>query len=309
MFRNLAAAPSIDRLSRRSAIGRLAGASAAVAIAAAGLEMSRGTTQASSSPVQSSVATTEEGTIMTDATPTAAAPLTVVLVHGAFADGSSWSGVIERLQAQGVAVIAPANPLRGISHDSAYTTSFMNQIPGPVLAVGHSYGGAVISNAATNAKNVVGLVFVAAFAPEEGEVLGNVTATSKDAILGPALVPLQYPTGQGDETAVEFMVDPAQVHAVFAGDLPAAAAAVVGATQRPVARLAFSEPNGPPAWKTLPSWAVVATADKAAGTDLVRSMAERAGAQITEVDGAHAIMVSQPQAVTDVIQQAIAAVS
>ena len=246
---------------------------------------------------------------MTDATPTAAAPLTVVLVHGAFADGSSWSGVIERLQAQGINVIAPANPLRGISHDSAYTASRINQIPGPVLLVGHSYGGAVISNAATNAKNVVGLVFVAAFAPDEGEVLGQVTATSKDAILGPALMPLQYPTGQGDETAVELMVDPAKVHEVFAADLPAAAAVVVGATQRPVAQLAFSEPNGKPAWKTLPSWAVVATADKAAGTDLTRSMAERAGAQITEVDGSHVIMISQPQAVTDVILSAVQAVS
>jgi pimeloyl-ACP methyl ester carboxylesterase len=249
---------------------------------------------------------------MTDATPAATpggVPLTVVLVHGAFADGSSWSGVIERLQAAGVPVIAPANPLRGITHDSAYTASFVNQIPGPVLLVGHSYGGAVISNAASNAKNVVGLVFVAAFAPDEGEVLGDVTATSKDAILGPSLVPLQYPTGQGDTTAVEFMVDPAKVHEVFAGDLPADAAAVVGATQRPVAQLAFSGPNGPPAWKKLPSWAVVATADKAAGTDLVRSMAERAKATITEVEGAHAIMVSQPQAVTDVIMQAIDAVS
>jgi pimeloyl-ACP methyl ester carboxylesterase len=280
-------------LSRRSALGRLAGASAAIA----------------ASSVVSSLTTTQKGFAMTDATPTAAAPLTVVLVHGAFADGSSWSGVIERLQAQGIAVVAPANPLRGITADSAYTASFLNQIPGPVLAVGHSYGGAVISNAATNAQNVVGLVFVAAFAPDEGEILGQVTATSKDAILGPALVPLQYPTDQGDETAVELMVDPAKVHEVFAGDLPEAAAAVVGATQRPVAQLAFSEPNGKPAWKTLPSWAVVATADKAAGTDLVRSMAERAGAQITEVDGAHAIMVSQPQAVTDVILAAIAAVS
>ena len=246
---------------------------------------------------------------MTDATPTAAAPLTVVLVHGAFIDGSSWSGVIERLQAQEVAVVAPANPLRGITADSAYTASRISQIPGPVLLVGHSYGGAVISNAATNAKNVVGLVFVAAFAPDEGEVLGQVTATSKDAILGPALMPLLYPTGHGDETAVEFMVDPAKVHEVFAGDLPAAAAAVVGATQRPVAELGFSEPNGVPAWKTLPSWAVVATGDKAAGTDLTRSMAERAGATITEVDGSHVIMLSQPQAITDVILEAIAALS
>jgi pimeloyl-ACP methyl ester carboxylesterase len=296
-----------DRLSRRSAIGQLAGASAAIAVA--GLGVSRDAAQATTSPVGSSVTTTQEESQVADATPTAAAPLTVVLVHGAFADGSSWSGVIERLQAQGVAVIAPANPLRGISHDSAYTASFINQIPGPVLAVGHSYGGAVISNAATNAKNVVGLVFVAAFAPDEGEVLGQVAATSKDAILGPALMPLQYPTGQGDETAVELMVDPAKVHEVFAGDLPAAAAAVVGATQRPVAELGFSEPNGKPAWKTLPSWAVVATGDKAAGTDLTRSMAERAKATITEVDGAHAIMVSQPQAVTDVIMSAVNAVS
>jgi pimeloyl-ACP methyl ester carboxylesterase len=249
---------------------------------------------------------------MTDATPAAspaAAPITVVLVHGAFADGSSWTGVIERLQAAGVNVIAPANPLRGITADSAYTASRINQIPGPVLLVGHSYGGAVITNAATNAKNVVGLVYVAAFAPDEGEVLGQVTSTSKDAILGPALMPLQYPTGQGNETAVEFMVDPAKVHEVFAGDLPVEAAAVVGATQRPIAQLAFTEANGKPAWKTLPSWAVVATGDKAAGTDLTRSMAERAGAKITELDGSHVIMISQPQAVTDVIMTAVKAVS
>ena len=108
---------------------------------------------------------------------TSTSPLTVVLVHGAFADSSSWAGVIERLQAKGVQVVAAANPLRGISHDSAYVASVFAQIPGPVLAVGHSYGGAVISNAATGAPNVVGLVFVAAFAPDEGEKLGDVTAT------------------------------------------------------------------------------------------------------------------------------------
>ena len=111
------------------------------------------------------------------------APLTVVLVHGAFADASSWNGVIERLQAAGIQVTAPANPLRGISTDSAYIASFLNQIPGPVLAVGHSYGGAVISNAATDTANVVGLVFVAAFAPDEGERLGDVESGSKDSVL------------------------------------------------------------------------------------------------------------------------------
>src|SRR5215216_7905089 len=185
------------------------------------------------------------------ATPIAAtAPLTVVLVHGAFADASSWSGVIERLQAAGIQVTAPANPLRGITHDSAYIASFIEQISGPVLAVGHSYGGAVISNAAAYAPNVVGLVFVAAFAPEEGERLGEVEATSGDSVLMSALVPLHYPNGDGAEPAVELAIDPEKFHDAFAADLPAEQAAVMAATQRPAAESAFSEPSGPPAWKS-----------------------------------------------------------
>ena len=235
-------------------------------------------------------------------------PLTVVLVHGAFADASSWNGVVERLQAAGMEVAAPPNPLRGIAHDSAYIESFFEQVPGPVLAVGHSYGGAVISNAAADADNVVGLVFVAAFAPEEGERLGDVEATSRDSVLGTAQVALQYPTGDGAETATEFAIDPAKFHDAFAADLPLEQTAVMAATQRPVAEPAFSEPSGPPAWKSLPTWAVVATGDKAAGADVIRSMAERAGATITEAEGSHVIMVSQPQAVTDVILEAVAAV-
>jgi pimeloyl-ACP methyl ester carboxylesterase len=233
-----------------------------------------------------------------------AAP-TVVLVHGAFADASSWNGVIERLQAKGVQVKAPANPLRGISADSAYVAGVLEETPGPIVVVGHSYGGAVIANAATRAKNVAGLVFVAAFAPAKGERLGEATPTSKDAVLGTALVPRHYPDGNGGE-AVEFGIDPAKFHDVFAADLSVEEAAVMAATQRPIAEPAFSEPSAEPAWKEVPSWAVVATQDKAAGTDLVRSMAERAGATITEVDGSHVIMVSQPQAVTDVILEAVA---
>jgi pimeloyl-ACP methyl ester carboxylesterase len=233
-------------------------------------------------------------------------PLTVVLVHGAFADSSSWAGVIERLQGKGVQVVAAANPLRGISADSAYVASVFAQIPGPVLAVGHSYGGAVISNAATGANNVVGLVFVAAFAPDEGERLGEVEANSKDSVLNPALVPHQYPTGTG--TATEFSIDPAKVGEAFASDVSDAQAALIAIVQRPISELAFGEPSGPPAWKTLPSWAVVATKDRAAGTDVVRAHAERAGATITEVTGSHVIMVSQPQIVTDVIESAIAKV-
>jgi pimeloyl-ACP methyl ester carboxylesterase len=237
---------------------------------------------------------------MSDTTPT------VVLVHGAFADASSWSGVIERLQAKGVPVTAPANPLRGIAADSAYLAAVLGQIEGPVLAVGHSYGGAVITNAATDADNVVGLVYVAAFAPDEGETLGAAEAGSKDSVLNSALVPRQYPTANGG-SATEFYIDPAKARDAFAGDLSDQQTALIAATQRPVAESAFSEPNGPPAWKHLPSWAVVATGDRAAGTDVVRSMAERAGATITEIEGSHVIMVSQPQAVADVILQAVAA--
>jgi pimeloyl-ACP methyl ester carboxylesterase len=233
--------------------------------------------------------------------------LTVVLVHGAFADSSSWAGVIERLRSSGVPVIAAANPLRGISTDSAYVTSVFDQVPGPVLAVAHSYGGAVISNAATGARNVVGLVFVAAFAPDEGEKLGDVTASSKDSVLGTALVPRQYPTEGG--TGTEFLIDPAKARDAFAADLTDAEAALIGTIQRPVADLAFGEPSGVPAWKTLPSWAVVATNDRAAGTDVVRAHAQRAGATVTELDGSHVIMISQPQAVTEVIQAALAKLS
>ena len=232
---------------------------------------------------------------------------TVVLVHGAFADASSWSGVITRLRSKGVPVTAPPNPLRGITADTAYIAAVLAQMDGPVLAVGHSYGGAVITNAATEATNVLGLVYVAAFAPEEGETLGAASAESKDSVLNSALVPRTYPTASGD-SATEFYIDPAKAREAFAGDLSDEQAALIAAIQRPISELAFSEQNGRPAWKDRPSWAVVATGDKAAGTDVVRSMAERAGATITEVEGSHVIMVSQPQAVTDVIVQAVAAV-
>jgi pimeloyl-ACP methyl ester carboxylesterase len=245
---------------------------------------------------------------MTDASP-ANGPVTVVLVHGAFADGSSWSGVIPRLQAAGIAVRAVVNPLRGIGTDSAYVASVFSQIPGPVLAVGHSYGGAIITNAAANAGNVVGLVYVAAFAPDEGETLGAIEGDSTDSVLNAAIRPSNYPIGTGPETAVELSIDPASFHDAFASDLPDKDAAVLCAAQRPVAAGAFDEPTGPPAWKKLPSWAVVATGDKAAGADVVRSMAQRAKATITEVEGSHVIMISQPQVVADTIMKALQTVA
>ncbi len=245
---------------------------------------------------------------MSQITQTADAP-TVLLVHGAFADSSSWREVIERLQGAGVKVIAAANPLRGITNDSAYVASLIDQTPGTVIAVGHSYGGAVITNAATQAHNVVGLVYVAGYAPAAGERLSDVGAASSDSVLGTTLIPIHHPSMNGGESLLEFVVDPARFHDAFAGDLPAEDAAVLAVTQRPAAEAAFSEPNGEPAWERLPSWAIVSSSDRAAGADITRSMAKRAGATITEIDGSHAIMISQPQVVTDVILSAVDALT
>jgi pimeloyl-ACP methyl ester carboxylesterase len=230
---------------------------------------------------------------------------TVVLVHGAFADSAGWNGVVERLHRAHVPVQAVSNPLRGIAADTAYVASALAQIDGPILAVGHSYGGAIITNAAAKVDNVVGLVYVAAFAPDQGEVLAEISADSKDSVLNTALVELRYPTGNGDETEVEYAINAEKFHDAFASDVPPEESAVMAATQRPVSSLGFSERNGTPAWKTLPSWALVATGDKAAGSDVVRSMAERAGAHIVEANGSHVIMISQPQAVVDLIEEAL----
>jgi pimeloyl-ACP methyl ester carboxylesterase len=242
---------------------------------------------------------------MADTTRSADRP-TIVLVHGAFADGSSWDGVIERLQRQGYATLAPAVGLRGVTADSDYVASVVSQIDGPVLLVGHSYGGAIITN--VHAPNVVGLVFVAAFAPDADERLGDVTPESKDSVLMTALVQKGYSTAEG-EKGIEFGIDPAKFRDAFAADLPEERTEVMAATQRPVAAAGFSDASRSPAWKSLPSWAVVATKDKAAGADLVRTMARRAGADITEVDSSHVVMISQPQAVTDVVARAAESVA
>ncbi|WP_200216653.1 alpha/beta hydrolase [Micromonospora coerulea] len=232
--------------------------------------------------------------------------VTVALVHGAFADSSGWSGVVERLQAADITATCIPNPLRGVTEDAAYVASALKQLSGPVLAVGHSYGGAVITNAVPQVDNVVGLVYVAAFAPDEGESLMTIEGGSKDSVLNSALVARTYPTAKGTEQ--EFMIDPAKFHEAFAADVSPKDAAVMAATQRPISALAFAEKSGPPAWKNLPAWSVVPTGDKAAGSDVVRSMAQRAKATITEEEGSHVIMVSKPQVVADVIMKALASV-
>ena len=247
---------------------------------------------------------------MTDATPTAASgPLTVVLVHGAFADASNWAGVIPILQAAEVAVLAPANPLRGINHDAAYIASVAGQIPGPVLLVAHSYGGAVITNAGSRADNVRGLVYVGAFIPDEGETLQNLADQSTDSKVLPALRPMQYPTTPGSAPDAEFTIDAAMFHDIFCADLPAAQAAILAVSQRPLAGVSFGEPTQDPAWKTLPTWAIISPSDFVIGPSGERFMAERSGATITEIEASHAMMISQPQAVADVILTAVTAVS
>jgi pimeloyl-ACP methyl ester carboxylesterase len=310
MHRAASAASPEGRLSRRSAVGRLAGAGAVAVTAGMHLGRSTGPAQAAAPHPQPSVATTQEGTFMTDATPTAAGgPLTVVLVHGAFADASNWAGVIPTLQAAGIAVLAPANPLRGINHDAAYIASVASQIPGPVLLVGHSYGGAVITNAGSRAENVRGLVYVGAFIPDEGETLQNLADQATDSKVLPALRPMPYPTPSGSAPDAEFTIDPAQFHEIFCADLPAEQAAILAVSQRPLAGVSFGEPTQNPAWKSLPLWAVISPSDFVIGPSGERFMAERAGATITEVEASHAMMISQPQAVADVILTAVAAVS
>src|SRR5215207_95062 len=304
---------SVDRMtrslrhgvSRRSVLTRFAGAGALATLAA-----TRGMTPAFALSAPASVGSTSEGEVlMVQATPTAEATPTVVLVHGAFADAGSWAGVVKALQAAGVTVQAPANPLRSLSGDAAYLASVANQIPGPVLLAGHSYGGAVLSTAAPQAQNVVGLVYVAAFIPDEGETIQGLAEHATDSLLGPALRPAQLPVGEGEEPGVEFYVDPAQFHQVMAADLPEEDAAVLAASQRPAGATSFGEPIGTVGWKSLPSWAAVSPNDLAVGPAGERLMAERSGAEIVEIDGSHVFMISQSQAVADLILQAVAAVS
>ena len=234
---------------------------------------------------------------------------TVVLVHGAFADGSSWSPVVERLRAQGVDALAVANPLRGLALDGDYVAGVVNQIDGPVVLVGHSYGGPVITHAGSKAANVKALVFVAAFGVDRGDsALGSVEGFPP-VELGTSLVPRQYPLGDGTDT--EFFIDQEKFAGVFAADLPAEVTATLAVSQRPIAQGALGEPLGvEPAWRTLPSWFAVATADHAIDPDSQRAAAKRLSATTVELEGgSHAIAVSRPDEVTALIVEAVRSVA
>jgi len=229
---------------------------------------------------------------------------TVVLVHGAFADASSWNGVVPLLQAKGVTVTAPPNPLRGIGHDAAYIAGVLAETPGPLLVVGHSYGGAVITNAAVGNPNVKSLVYVAAFAPDKGESVGSLIAMPVTHPIA-ALPLVSYPVVSANGTTdTDFIIDPAQFPQVFAGDVNPALAADMAATQRPAASGAVSEVTTQAAWHTIPSWYLVAKQDHAIAPDLERFMAARAHAHTVESDGSHSVMVSHPDTVAQLIETA-----
>ncbi|MFF4685028.1 alpha/beta fold hydrolase [Streptomyces sp. NPDC001307] len=239
---------------------------------------------------------------MTTSTPT------VVLVHGAFADAASWSGVIAELQSHGIAVIAPPNPLRGLASDAAYIASVASQIDGPVVLVGHSYGGALITVAGT-ADNVVGLVYVAAYVLDEGESLGELQGRFPLSPLGSNLKQWTYPVADGDP-AVEVTIAEEAFPWVFAGDVPAEVTKVFAVAQRPLAAAAFEETASAAAWRTKPSWALVAGADEAINPEVERFGAKRAGATVVEIEGAsHAVAVSRPMDVADLIREAVRATS
>ncbi len=224
---------------------------------------------------------------------------TIVLVHGAFADAAGWNGVIERLERHGYEVIAPANPLRDLHTDAEYIGSVVASIPGPVVLVGHSYGGAVISNAAVGHPNVKSLVYIAGFAPEQGESTFELTGRFPGSLLPPNILPRQIPGGGTDA-----YINPAKFHEVFAADLPDRTARLMAATQRPITLAAGDGKSGEPAWKTVPSWYMVASDDKAIPAEAERFMAKRANAHTVEVKSSHVAMISHPDEVEALIRAA-----
>ena len=226
---------------------------------------------------------------------------TIVLVHGAFADSSSWAAVIDRLTADGYPVIAAANQLRSVPDDAASVAALLQTIEGPVVLVGHSYGGVVISNAAQGNPEVKGLVYVSAFAPETGESAFQLTGQFAGSALGASVIPAPL----GSENA-DLYIAADKFRAIFAADLPEAETARMAATQRPVTQAALTGASGAPAWKTLPSWFVYGDADQAIPAAALAFMAERAQPKDTVVvaGASHALLVSQPDAVVAVIEKA-----
>jgi pimeloyl-ACP methyl ester carboxylesterase len=235
---------------------------------------------------------------------TPAAKPTIVLVHGAFADASGWNDVVTKLSRDGYTVIAAANPLRDLKSDAQSVSALVKSINGPVVLVGHSYGGEVITEAASGQSNVTALVYVAAFLPEAGESAKSLSAKFPGASLGEALSTVTLPDGDED-----LYIQPAKFHAQFAADVPAAKAALMAASQRPITGRALSDMATAPTWKHLPSYVIYGTADRNVPAQVEAFMAARAQARKTVVveGGSHALLVSQPAKVAALIEDAASA--
>jgi pimeloyl-ACP methyl ester carboxylesterase len=233
---------------------------------------------------------------------------TIVLVHGGWADSSGWNKEITRLQERGYSVVARANPLRGLAFDADYVRSVLKTIDGPIVLVGHSYGGAVISNAAVGVSNVKALVYIAGFAPDKGESLVQLVTKNPGTGIGKAtLTPRPYPLPGGGQ-GTDLYLTQAGFETAFAGDLPKRLADQMWAEQRPFSQEAFESTSGEPAWKTIPSWYLVATQDHAIPPATQRFMAHRANATTVEVKSSHVPMISRPAATTRLILTAANAV-
>ena len=231
---------------------------------------------------------------------------TVVLVHGAFADSSSWNGVIEELTRDGYPVIAAANPLRGLHSDAEYVGSVLDSVSGPVVLAGHSYGGPVMSEAAVGHSNVKALVYIASFILEPGESASQMAGKFPGAQLGPALNTVPFPLPHGG-TGNDLYIKQDEFRRVFAADVAPEITGLMAATQRPITEAALNEPATEAAWKTIPSWNMVTTEDLAIPAESMRFMGERANSQTVEIEASHAVTVSHPEAVADLIGEAAGA--
>ena len=290
-----------------SRIARLARPRTVIGAAAVGLAAAVAAVSLQASSAQAAPAAGTAGT--------AAAKPVIVLEHGAWADASSWDGVISRLTRAGYTVYAPPSPLRGVSSDAAYLRDFLTQNPAlagrQVVLVGHSYGGAVITNAAVGDPAVKALVYVDAFIPVKGQsvagLLGTVPGSCIGGNLATTFLPVAYPGAPSG--SADLYLQPQEFPGCFASGLPASEAAALAATQRPLAQAAVTEASGKPAWKTVPSWAVVGTSDKVIPPAELLAMAKHAGAHVTKVNAGHLSLISAPGAVATVVMRAAAAIS
>ncbi|MFI6242291.1 alpha/beta fold hydrolase [Micromonospora sp. NPDC050795] len=228
---------------------------------------------------------------------------TIVLIHGAFAGSSSWNGVIANLKHRGYPVIAVANPLRGVQKDAAYVRALLDSLPGPVVIAAHSYGGAVMTEAAADAPNVKALVFVASLSPDVGESALGLLTKHPGSMLTSSIRMIPIPDDDGGTTMDQYIVQD-KFHEAFAADVDSATAELMEATQRPASAHAQEESVTKVAWKTIPSWTLISAQDQAIPPDLQRFMADRAGSTTIEIAASHAVAVSQPGPVADFIDTA-----